>query len=161
MMTQSEPAAAMAWVATAEGITQTCRPRRRVSSASLAFIVIGMPGALGLTRLPARARRVRRDVAAEVDHYLVDVAPTPALGLEVGFHHGMPGGVEVRRRVAADGLVATADVAADAADAKVNPRLADFQALLAAVRGRRDAREHAEVGAAHGRPDVPPCRWRM
>jgi hypothetical protein len=56
-----------------------------------------------------------------VQYDLVNVAPTPILtGLE-GTHDGMAGAMEMFGGVFAGGLVATADVAALQAIAKVNP----------------------------------------
>ena len=56
-----------------------------------------------------------------IQYYLVNVAPTPILtGLE-GTHDGMAGAMEMFGGVFARGPVATADVAALQAQAKVNP----------------------------------------
>src|SRR5580704_11742885 len=80
----------------------------------------------------ARDRAVVRGLAVgKVEHQLVDVAPTPALGRVISLDDRVPGGVEVRRRVTVGGRVAAADMPAGAADPKVHPGRADLQALLA------------------------------
>jgi hypothetical protein len=66
---------------------------------------------------------------------LIDVAPSPILaGLEA-LYDRMVGAVEVGGGVLPDGAVAAAHVAALKAQSEMHPLLADFQALLASVRG--------------------------
>src|SRR3569833_551993 len=109
----------------------------------------GTRGPRRTRRSPAPSRRVGRDFAVEGDHHLVDVAPAPALRLVIGFHDRVPGGVEMLGPMAADRLVAAADVAAHAADAQVHPILAELEALLAAIARGLHLGEHPQMLAAH------------
>jgi hypothetical protein len=75
---------------------------------------------------------MRRLPAGEVEHHFIHVTPPPRVGRKKRFHDGMTarvemfGGVLVLRRIAA------ADVAARKTQPEVNPRIAHFQAFLAA-----------------------------
>lgn len=57
--------------------------------------------------------------------------------------------VEVIGCVSADGLVATSDMATDAADTQMHPILTDPQAFFAAVALGGHRTEHPEVRASH------------
>jgi hypothetical protein len=69
---------------------------------------------------------MRRNISGQVDHHFVYVTPAPTLGLVVIFHDRMLSGVKMTFRVLADGIVATSNVPADAADTKMDPRLTDL-----------------------------------
>ena len=63
----------------------------------------------------------------------------------------MPAGVEMTRRVPVGRIVAARDVAADEAQAQVDPVAADGEALGAAVGGRRyDVSDELQVRAGIG-----------
>jgi len=74
---------------------------------------------------------VRRGAVAEVEHNLVDIAPSPALWWVIAFDDRMAGlavvlcGVTVRR------VVAAADMAAGPTQAQMQPSGTDLQTLLA------------------------------
>ena len=74
----------------------------------------------------------------QVEIHLVDIAPPPAFGWVITFDDRMSGLVEVLGRMAIWGIVAAADMAAGAADAQMHPPGPGLEALLAAVRARRD-----------------------
>ena len=73
-----------------------------------------------------------RDVAAEVDHDLVYVAPSPMLGRIVSLDDRMVRPNEMCVRMAMRRLVATSDMPATPAQAKMDPSRTDLEALLAA-----------------------------
>src|SRR5579871_1980588 len=76
---------------------------------------------------------------------LIDVAPKPVFsGLE-RFDDRVIRRVEVLGRVLVLGTVAAADMAACLAEAKVNPRIAHFQALFTTLGGWRDLVNLAQV----------------
>src|ERR1700730_4348908 len=93
---------------------------------------------------------VRRRAAGEVEHDLVDEAPAPALGRIIALDDRMLGGVEMLGRVLTGRLVATADMAARAADAQVEPGVAGLQAFLAAERARRHFANRSKMRAMFG-----------
>jgi hypothetical protein len=71
--------------------------------------------------------------SGEIKFHLVDKAPAPVFtGLE-RLHNGMPRRVEVLGGVLIPGRIATTDVAADHAQAEVNPSVTHLQALFAAA----------------------------
>src|SRR5205823_5183054 len=63
----------------------------------------------------------------------IDVAPAPRLARLAGADHGVRRRMEVARGVLVLRIVAAADVAARQAHPQVDPRVARFQAFLAAV----------------------------
>jgi hypothetical protein len=68
-----------------------------------------------------------------LDHYIVDVTPAPIFARFERSHDGVFCFFEVLGGVLVFGGIAAADVAADLAEAKMNPRIARLQALLAAI----------------------------
>jgi hypothetical protein len=93
-----------------------------------------------------------RCVIAQVDHNLVDEAPTPALRRIITFDHGVLRGVEMLGCVAMRGIIAAPDMAADPAETQMHPFGTHLQAFRATASTRHDDRDLIEVGAslAHG-----------
>src|SRR6476646_1384837 len=79
-------------------------------------------------RAPLEATGRHRVVVAPVD-----VAPSPCLAARERRDDRMAGRVEMLERMRVLGVLATADVAADQADAELRPRGADREAILAAA----------------------------
>src|ERR1700730_417405 len=73
----------------------------------------------------------------EIEDHIVNVTPAPPLGRVVAFDHGMPGRVEVLRRVPIRRVITASDMAACSAEAQMQPGRAGFQTLLATQRARR------------------------
>jgi hypothetical protein len=71
-----------------------------------------------------------------VDIYAVEVAPTPALSWFDGSHDRMAGFVEVGSGMAVSGGIATTNLAALQAHAKMHPGSADLETLLATLGAR-------------------------
>src|SRR3954447_3739273 len=96
-----------------------------------------------------------REVRDERD--LVQVAPAPLLARLGRAHDRVVRLVEVRRGVAVRRVVATADLAAFAAQPQVHPRRADLEALLAPLDALRQlALDGVEVCACrHERNGTP------
>jgi hypothetical protein len=98
-----------------------------------------------LTLAASNSNRVTSSQRLEEE--FVNVAPTPFFTRLEGFDDRMArrvkmlGGVFVLRRVAA------ADVPASFAEAQVHPCVPDFQAILTALRARRDFSDLIEVCA--------------
>jgi hypothetical protein len=67
----------------------------------------------------------------QIDFLLVDVTPTPTFRRVVPFNDRMARCIEVRSRVVMWRIVATADMAARAADTQVYPSASDLEAFLA------------------------------
>ena len=89
---------------------------------------------------------MRRDVVvAQVEPDFVDIAPRPALGWIITLDDGMVCGMEMLARVTMGRLIATADMPADEADAKVDPCVADPQTLFAAGSAWEHAANPAKV----------------
>src|SRR5215213_7336947 len=84
-------------------------------------------------------------VVAEVDHDLVDIAPAPAFGRIVALYDGVLGRMKMFGGVLAVRLIATPDMTAGPADAKVKPLASGFEALLAAPRLRLHFLDRAGV----------------
>ena len=111
---------------------------------------------------------LRSCIVAKVDHHLVNKTPTPSLWRVVALDDLMSSVVIMLRRVAACRLIATTDVAACTADAKMEPGRASREAFFAAARFRTyfqnfirvAACTHAHVesprllGASFGTPDL-------
>ena len=74
-------------------------------------------------------------VATEVDHHLIDVAPSPAFRWVIPFHDRMSCSFEMCGRVAEWGLIAAADVTAASAYAQVQP-LPDLGEGILRIRAR-------------------------
>src|SRR6516165_1968261 len=79
---------------------------------------------------------MRRRAVAQIEHDLVDIAPTPALGRVVTFDDRVPCLLEVSRRVPVRRVVAAPDMTTAPAQPQMYPRRADLQALLAPERAR-------------------------
>src|ERR1043165_36154 len=93
-------------------------------------------------RLPSIITRdrpdLRRDIAAQVEHHLVNIAPAPAFGRIVTLDYGMAGPVKMLGGMLAPRLVAEADMATSPADAQVKPLPAQLQAFRTAFGAGRD-----------------------
>ena len=73
----------------------------------------------------------------EIEFHLIDIAPAPSLsGLE-GLHDGMLGVMEMFRRMFIFRRVAAAHMSALQTKTQVNPCVANFQALFAAIGSAR------------------------
>ena len=81
---------------------------------------------------------LRGGVVPEVEHYLVDEAPSPTFRRVVTLDDGVLRRVEMLGRVAARRLVATTDVTAGTAEPKVEPCFTALQAFLAPQRAWGD-----------------------
>jgi hypothetical protein len=82
-------------------------------------------------RQRAAKRTAMRSLKFEFD--FVDVAPAPVFAGLDGFHDGVAGGVEMFCGVFIFGGIAAGYIAANHAEAKVNPGVAQFDALFADV----------------------------
>jgi hypothetical protein len=98
---------------------------------------------------------VRRGSIAEVKHYLVNVTPSPAFGWVIAFDDRVSRLVEMFRRMAVRRLVAAADMAAGPAQAQMQPRRPDFQALLAAESAGRYIADGVSMAASVGHQSLP------
>ena len=81
---------------------------------------------------------LRSDVAAEIEHHLVDITPSPTFRWIVALDDGMTGGMEVCRSVAAGRLVAAPNMTTGPTNSKMHPMRTGFQAFLASAGARRD-----------------------
>jgi hypothetical protein len=79
---------------------------------------------------------------------LVDITPHPVLSRFNGANDGVVRGMEVTGRVFVFGRIAAADVAALETHTKVNPAVADFEAVFAAFGGRPNVVNRVQMGAA-------------
>src|SRR5690348_16526274 len=91
--------------------------------------------------------QLRRDIAAQVEHHLVNIAPAPAFGRVIAFDNRMAAAVEMLGSMLAAGLVAAADMAAGAADSQMKPLPAQLEAFLAAFAAGGDLLDGAEMAA--------------
>src|SRR4051812_14183086 len=91
--------------------------------------------------------QLRRDLAAQVEHHLVNIAPAPAFGRIISLDNGMPATVEMSGGMLAARLVAAADMAATAADPQVKPFPTQLEAFLAAFAAGRDRLDRAQMAA--------------
>src|SRR5450631_3139046 len=90
--------------------------------------------------MPRASRgRLRSDVG------VVHVAPSPVLARLEGLDDRVLDGIEVRARVLVLRGVAAADMAAGQTQAQMDPAVARLQAVLAALRARRDLANLAQV----------------
>jgi hypothetical protein len=74
-----------------------------------------------------------------LDFHFIDVTPAPVFSRLKGFYDRMMLGVKMFCGVLVFRTIAAADVAAGEAQAQVDPVVAHFQALFAAVGAGRDA----------------------
>src|SRR4029079_11525238 len=100
---------------------------------------------------------MRGRAVAEIEHDLVDVAPTPAFGRVIAFDHRMPCRVEVPRRVPVRRVVAASDMAASPTQAQMQPSRADLQTFLAPERTPGHVADVVRV-SAFVRHQGPPIR---
>lgn len=77
---------------------------------------------------------MRRHPVRQIEHDLVRITPPPALGRIVTFDNGMFGAMEMFGGMLVLGLIAAADMTADAAEAQMKPCIAQLQTFLAAQR---------------------------
>src|SRR5471032_570803 len=90
---------------------------------------------------------LRGDVAGQIEHHFVNIAPSPAFGRIIAFDDGMLGAVKMLGGMLAAGLVAAADMAAGAADPQVKPFPAQCQAFLAAFAAGRHLLDGIQMAA--------------
>ena len=76
---------------------------------------------------------MRCHVGGEIEHHFVHIAPPPALRRIIAFDNRMFAALKMFRGMFVFGIVATADVTAGEAQAQMDPGVAYFQALLAAI----------------------------
>jgi hypothetical protein len=86
-----------------------------------------------------------------VERDLVDIAPAPVLARLERSHDRVAGQPEMGGRVLVLGAVATTDVTTYHAQPQMDPRIADPQAVLAAVRAGRDHLDLNEVRTCNHR----------
>src|SRR5579871_1643835 len=108
---------------------------------------------------------VRRLAVRQVEQHLVDIAPAPAFRRIVALDDGMAGGMKMLGRVLVGGIIATADVAAAAAEPQMQPRAAGLQAFLTAQGARRHGLYAGDMAAGLAKPGHwaltrPWCRRR-
>ena len=135
------------------------------SKASPQLLLTGVAGPASGSKTPALAiphsvvagdgTVVRRGPIAEVEHYLVNVAPPPAFGRVIAFDDRMPRLVEMFGGMAVRQLVAAADMAAGPAQPQMQPRRPDFQALVAAEGARRYSADGVSMAAFVGHQNLP------
>src|SRR5690349_599871 len=94
----------------------------------------------------ARDRAQLRRLIGQVDYLVVDITPAPSLRRIVAFDDRVARRMEMRGGVAMRRIIATADVAAGAAETQVHPGTADLQAFLAPACARRDFLDGCAVG---------------
>src|SRR5579871_5246027 len=85
---------------------------------------------LVVTRYRAKLRRRR----VEIEEYLVDIAPAPALGRIIALDDRMARGMKMLGRVPVGRVIAAADMAAGPAQSQVQPRRTALQTFLAPAR---------------------------
>src|SRR5258706_6445949 len=88
-----------------------------------------------------------RDLAGQVEHHFVNIAPAPAFGRIIAFDDGMAAAVKMLGGMLAARLVAAADMAARPAHPEMKPFPAQLEALLAAFGARGDFLDRAEMAA--------------
>lgn len=86
----------------------------------------------------------------EINHDLVDIAPSPPFRRIIAFHYRMLGLVKVLGCVLADRLIAAADVAAFAAETQMEPLLTNRKAFFAAFGAGLHISYRADVTALVG-----------
>ena len=79
----------------------------------------------------AHTRQWNQARSLQVDHDLIDVAPTPVFARLCRRNDGVPGRPKMLRSMAIPGIVAAADVTAVAAQSQVHPRVPGPHAFLA------------------------------
>jgi hypothetical protein len=109
---------------------------------------------------------VRCRPIAEVQHYLVDVTPSPAFGWVIAFDDRVPRLVEVLRGMMVRRVVAATDMAAGPAQAQMQPRRPNLQTFLASrnrMRQPRPAPHSREClrarSAGRGACGIQPISW--
>ena len=83
----------------------------------------------------------------KIEHHFVDVAPAPPLGGIVALDDRMMSCMKMLRSVLPGGLIATTDMATCAANSKMKPGVALFQAFLASQGARNDLANAVQMGA--------------
>jgi hypothetical protein len=96
-----------------------------------------------------------------LDHEFVDVTPAPVFAGFEGTHDGMLCLSEVLGGVTILGGIAAADVAANLANAKMNPRIAHLQALLTPIGLRGWVLYLVQVWTSFLHRLPPPLRQRL
>ncbi|CUX03686.1 hypothetical protein AGR1B_Lc50102 [Agrobacterium fabacearum S56] len=95
----------------------------------------------------SRYRPALRCLIRQVHHGFVHITPAPAFRRVIALDDGVAGGVEMRGRVAAGGLIAAADMTTFAAEPQMKPYLASFETFLAAKRHGLDRSDRRQVRA--------------
>src|ERR1700722_12563463 len=108
---------------------------------------------------------VRRHAVGKIEHRFVDVTPAPSLRRIVALDDRVLGGVIMLGRVTVRRLVATAHMAAGAADPQMHPDVAGLETLLAAEGARRHVANgrRMRAGLRHlgGADRLEVGTWRM
>jgi hypothetical protein len=99
---------------------------------------------------------LRRPVR-KIEHHFIDVTPAPAFRWIIGFDDRMPGYAKMLRGVSIWRLIAATDVAASAADAQMQPGIAQFQALLAPRSARNNITDLREMFTEYRHGVIPRC----
>jgi hypothetical protein len=72
--------------------------------------------------------------SSKLEHYLIDVTPTPVLSWLEGLYNGVIGCVEMPGGMLILRIVTTADMPTFETEAQVYPRIPDSQTILTAIR---------------------------
>src|SRR5580658_5693231 len=97
--------------------------------------------------IPGDGTELRRHMAVQVEHHLIDIAPAPAFRRIIAFNDGVLGMMEMFGGMLATRLVAAANMAAGAADAQVKPFPAQLETFLAALGAGRDFLDRIQMRA--------------
>jgi hypothetical protein len=79
-----------------------------------------------------------RHAVGQVEHKLIDIAPTPTVRRIITLDYRVPGDVEVLCGVLVGRIIATPDMSAGATDAEMDPYIAGFEAFFATERTWRN-----------------------
>src|SRR5881396_943265 len=103
--------------------------------------------------LPRMSSAFSESTRREIQFEFIDVTPAPIFSGLDRSHDGMRGRMEVFRGVFIFGRIATTDVPAAQAQAKVHPPIPHFQTLFTTSGARFDILDLIEMGAvSHGFP---------
>jgi hypothetical protein len=76
-------------------------------------------------------------VRGRLEQELVGITPTPVLARLEALHNGVPSGTKMFSRMLVGRRIATADMAAGKAEAKMNPLTPGLETLFTTLRGHR------------------------
>jgi hypothetical protein len=91
---------------------------------------------------------VRCRAIRQVKHDFVNVTPAPAFGRIIGFDDRVAGCMKMLRRVAVGRLITATDMTASAADAQMQPRIAQLQAFFAPEGTGNNVANYRQMSAA-------------